>query len=87
MPKSANNLTLSLTETELHDILSVNASSPQQRQLQDQLREQTANGSRDITISDVQLGRLIHLMVSGPAAIQGVLKRSFQRPIVELISK
>ncbi len=87
MPLDASSFKLTLTETELNDLLSVNASSPQQKQLQEQLREQTANGSREISLTDMQLARLIRAMTSGPAAIQHVLKRTFQRPLIELLSK
>ncbi len=87
MPLDAGAFKLTLTETELSDLLSVNANSPQQKQLQEQLREQTADGGREISLNDMQLGRLIRAMTQGPTAVQHVLKRTFQRPLMELLSK
>ena len=87
MPLDANSFKITLSDAEANELMSVQAGNPGQQQVQQQLKEQLADGNRTLSLTDPQLGKLIRFMTQGPAAVQQVLKRTFQRPLVELISK
>jgi hypothetical protein len=82
-----NTTAITLTDAEANELLSAQGGNPGQQQVQQLLREQLADGNRTIHLTDPQLGKLVRFTTSGPVAVQQVLKRVFQRPLVELISK
>ena len=87
MPLDAKSFTITLNEAEAAELMNVSGGSAGQQQVQAQLKEQLADGNRTLTLADPQLGKLIRFMTQGPTAVQGVLKRVFKRPLVEMMSK
>jgi hypothetical protein len=90
MPPDANSSTttpITLTDTEANELMSAPSGNPKQQQVQQLLKDQLTDGNRTIHLTDPQLGKLIRFMTTGPVAVQQVLRRVFQRPLVDLFSK
>jgi hypothetical protein len=87
MPAIPNVTTITLNEKEVAGALQKAGGGQTADRAQDFVRKQLETGTNKVELKDVHLGILIRLMCQGSGAVQAVLRRDFQRPLTELITK
>lgn len=87
MGKPSKPFSVELTEEEAHFIMEPSGDGGQQ-QFHESIRKQLGDGKRTVVLDDAELGKLVRYMTQyGSGGFQGLLRKAFKRPLVELIAK